>query len=64
VALRLLAATSEPILINDKRFDIALSIGLAMYPHDADAPDTLMHKADTALYEVKKTGRGRWSRAA
>jgi diguanylate cyclase (GGDEF)-like protein/PAS domain S-box-containing protein len=64
VALRLLAATSEPILINDKRFDIALSIGLAMYPHDADTPDTLLHKADTALYEVKKTGRGRWSRAA
>jgi diguanylate cyclase (GGDEF)-like protein/PAS domain S-box-containing protein len=64
VALRLLAATAEPITINDKGFDVALSIGLAVYPHDADTPDTLMHKADAALYEVKRTGRGRWSRAA
>jgi diguanylate cyclase (GGDEF)-like protein len=64
VALRLLAAMAEPVLIEDKRFNVGLSIGLAVYPHDADSLDMLMHKADAALYEVKKTGRGRWSRAA
>jgi diguanylate cyclase len=64
VALRLLAAMAEPVLIKDRRFNVGLSIGLAVYPHDADSLDMLMHKADAALYEVKKTGRGRWSRAA
>lgn len=64
VALRLLAAMAEPVLIEDKKFNVGLSIGLAVYPHDAASLDMLMHKADAALYEVKKTGRGRWSRAA
>lgn len=64
MALRLLGVMAEPVLIEDKKLDVALSIGLAVYPHDADSLDALVHKADTALYEAKKMGRGRWSRAA
>lgn len=64
VALRLLAEMDAPILVNDKTLDVAVSIGLAVYPHDADSLDPLVHKADTALYQAKKAGRGRWSRAA
>lgn len=64
IALRLLAALAEPVLVDAHRFDVSLSIGLAIYPHDADSAATLMRRADSALYEVKKTGRGRWSRAA
>lgn len=64
VALRLLEAMAEPLVIKSKKLDVALSIGLAVYPHDADTLETLMHKADTALYEAKNMGRGRWRRAA
>ncbi|RXT44175.1 hypothetical protein B6S44_27640, partial [Bosea sp. Tri-44] len=64
LALRLLEAMVEPISIKDKKLDVALSIGLAVYPHDADSLDALVHKADTALYEAKRMGRGCWRRAA
>ncbi|AZO82153.1 hypothetical protein B5U98_18195 [Bosea sp. Tri-39] len=64
LALRLLEAMVEPVPINNKKLDVALSIGLAVYPHDADSLDALVHKADTALYEAKKMGRGCWRRAA
>ncbi|WID94869.1 GGDEF domain-containing protein [Bosea vestrisii] len=64
LALRLLEAMVEPLSIKDKKLDVALSIGLAVYPHDADSLDALVHKADAALYEAKKMGRGCWRRAA
>jgi diguanylate cyclase (GGDEF)-like protein len=36
-----------------------VSIGVASFPDDADAPEVLMRKADEALYRAKKTGRDR-----
>jgi diguanylate cyclase (GGDEF)-like protein/PAS domain S-box-containing protein len=37
---------------------IATSIGVALYPDDADEPATLLSYADTALYRAKSEGRG------
>lgn len=64
LALRLLEAMVDPVPIKNKELDIALSIGLAIYPQDADSLDALVHKADAALFEAKKMGRGCWRRAA
>ncbi|RXT55819.1 hypothetical protein B6S44_06905 [Bosea sp. Tri-44] len=58
------AVGATPALVNARRFEVSLSIGLAIHPHYADSVATLRRRADNALYEVKKTGRGRWSRAA
>ncbi len=37
---------------------IATSIGISLYPDDAEERATLLHYADTALYRAKSEGRG------
>lgn len=64
IATQLLAVMAQPLQIDGHQLHVGLSIGLAMYPQDADCVAALMRKADNALYEIKRTGRGRWSRAA
>ena len=41
------------------KFDVHLSvsIGIALYPEDAEEADSLLKKADQAMYEVKANGR-------
>jgi diguanylate cyclase (GGDEF)-like protein len=38
---------------------VTVSIGVAVYPRDAQAPADLLRRADTALYLAKKAGRDR-----
>lgn len=54
---RISAAISEPIAIEDKRAEVTPSIGLAIYPNDGDDCNTLLMRADAALYRAKELGR-------
>jgi diguanylate cyclase (GGDEF)-like protein len=38
---------------------VSASVGVALYPRDADDFDTLLRRADLAMYEAKQQGRGR-----
>jgi diguanylate cyclase (GGDEF)-like protein len=38
---------------------ITASLGVALFPHHADSPDSLIRAADEALYEAKGAGRDR-----
>jgi diguanylate cyclase (GGDEF)-like protein len=40
---------------------LGVSVGVAFYPGDGDTPEELLQRADTALYEAKRNGRGRVS---
>ena len=46
--------------IRDSRVTIGVSVGIALCPDDASEPDSLLVKADLALYRAKQEGRGRY----
>ena len=58
VAKQVEQALLEPFMIADAEFEIGSSIGICIYPHDANDADTLLRHADAAMYEVKQAGRG------
>jgi diguanylate cyclase (GGDEF)-like protein len=39
-----------------EQIDVSLSIGIAAYPTDAEEADSLLRRADQALYEAKRAG--------
>jgi diguanylate cyclase (GGDEF)-like protein len=57
VAESLVAALSEPFSLQDQRIVIGASIGIALYPADAGDHETLLRKADLAMYSAKESGR-------
>jgi len=46
-------------LSHDNQTQLTVSIGVALYPADADNLDELFKLADTALYTAKEAGRNR-----
>ena len=61
VAEKMLRAMREPIEADGHRLHVSLSIGIALFPQDADDARTLLMQADTALYHAKRTGRDQYS---
>jgi diguanylate cyclase (GGDEF)-like protein/PAS domain S-box-containing protein len=57
---RVLTAVSAPIALDAHvSVQVTASIGGALYPRDAHAPDALVALADEAMYEAKRAGRNR-----
>jgi diguanylate cyclase (GGDEF)-like protein/PAS domain S-box-containing protein len=52
----LLAAFEEPFLIKGKYLPVTTSIGISIYPTDADTPEMLRLHADMAMYDAKRRG--------
>ena len=61
VAAKLIALIEEPIELGGQRVYLSASIGIALFPHDADEFNALLRQGDTALYHAKAGGRGRYS---
>jgi diguanylate cyclase (GGDEF)-like protein len=51
-------ALAPPVRVGTSLVDVSVSIGLAIAA-STDTPDTLLRRADTALYRAKTRGRGR-----
>lgn len=57
----ILSEIKRPFLIDDNQVSISASIGISIYPQDADEPKKLLKRADIAMYHAKNTGRNNFS---
>ncbi|MES9942887.1 MAG: diguanylate cyclase [Candidatus Thiodiazotropha sp. 6PLUC2] len=53
VAHRILSQLKKPMHVDDQELFISFSMGVALYPHDDETPDELLHKAATARRAAK-----------
>jgi diguanylate cyclase (GGDEF)-like protein len=61
VADRILRALGEPLRIAGRELRIRASIGISLACPEARTPLELLRRADSAMYEAKRSGGGRWS---
>ena len=57
VAEKIIGALSEPFDLEEHRAFVGASIGITVYPNDADDPVTMLRNADVAMYRAKDSGR-------
>jgi diguanylate cyclase (GGDEF)-like protein len=50
-------AMRTPFSEGKAEMQVTTSIGIAIYPNDGDSVESLLHSADAAMYEVKRSGR-------
>ncbi len=56
-AQRILDHVARPYLIKDQQVFVSASIGIAVYPKDAEDLETLVKNADSAMYQAKEKGK-------
>ena len=57
VAKKIVGAVSRPFSLNGQKTQVTASVGIALFPDDAEDVDSLISKADTAMYVVKNSGK-------
>lgn len=60
IAQKFLDSFAEPLSIKGHRIHLSTSIGIAIYPEDAEDLETLVKKSDAAMYYAKDHGRNRF----
>jgi diguanylate cyclase (GGDEF)-like protein len=58
VAGKLIAAIGAPMTLDGRTVSVTASVGIALYPEDGDTPETLVARADAAMYEAKRRRTG------
>ena len=59
-AQKALRALTAPHTIDDKSLDLNVSIGVSTYPSDGQDAESLLSRADNAMYEAKQRGRNNY----
>ena len=57
IAEKILGGLNQHFVFGGRRLSIGASIGIAMYPGAGESGDTLIRKADIAMYHVKGQGK-------
>jgi diguanylate cyclase (GGDEF)-like protein/PAS domain S-box-containing protein len=60
LAQKLVRALQEPFEIVGQPLTVEVSVGVALYPKDAEDAGTLLKNADTAMYRAKERGRNQY----
>jgi diguanylate cyclase (GGDEF)-like protein len=58
VAGRLLEELEHPVTVEGLALDVSGSVGIALFPLQADDAETLLRRADVAMYAAKEAGGG------
>jgi diguanylate cyclase (GGDEF)-like protein/PAS domain S-box-containing protein len=56
-AATIIAAVSRPHRVSGHELHVTTSIGISVFPDDGENPETLLTRADTAMYQAKQEGR-------
>lgn len=62
LAGRIVTTIGQPLATRPAPLTVTASVGLALCPSDGDDPETLLERADRALYAAKHGGRGGFRR--
>ena len=57
VAEKLMAMFEQPFMVSDYELFVTGSVGISLYPNDADDLNMLIRNADVAMYQAKARGR-------
>ncbi len=58
IARKISDVLSQPFFLRDNECTIGASIGISLYPEDGEDMETLLNKADAAMYQVKQNRKG------
>lgn len=61
IANRIRTNLTRPMQLDNTEITLTCSIGIAIFPDDAEDPERLLQSADAAMYEAKKEGRNRYA---
>jgi diguanylate cyclase (GGDEF)-like protein len=59
-AQKILNSFKEPLVIDGHQLHLSTSVGIAIYPEDAEDMETLIKKSDAAMYYSKGHGRNQF----
>jgi diguanylate cyclase (GGDEF)-like protein len=60
VVQRIKEQLSKPIIMENERYNVTVSMGVALYPKDGEDFNTLLKNADIAMYEAKELGKNNY----
>lgn len=56
-ARKIISSVAAPFVLNEVEIQIGASVGITLFPHDANNLGDLLKNADTAMYKAKEGGR-------
>jgi diguanylate cyclase (GGDEF)-like protein len=64
IADKIISVVNEPIELADRQLCLGISIGISFYPLDGETMDTLITRADDAMYQAKRSGKNHYVMAS